>query len=194
MSTLIDLLSYGQSYWLDNLTRKKITGGELKKRVSEQGLRGITSNPSIFNKAISGSDDYDSQIGELVKAGKNPHEIYDALTIKDVQDACDLLKPVYDQSGGGDGFVSLEVSPFLARDTEGSCKEARRLFKAVGRSNCFIKIPGTKEGVSAIEQLLYEGININITLLFSIDRYVEVANAYIRAIQRRVSEGKPVDK
>ncbi len=194
MSTLIDLLSYGQSYWLDNLTRKMILNGELKKRVTEQGLRGITSNPSIFNKAITGSDDYDSEIKELVTAGKTPQEIYDTLTIKDVQDACDLLKPVDDQSGGADGFVSLEVSPFLARDTQGSCSEARRLFNAVGRPNCFIKIPGTKEGVPAIEELLYEGININITLLFSIERYVEVANAYIRAIQRRVNEGKPVNK
>ncbi len=194
MSTLIDLLSYGQSYWLDNLTRKKITGGELKKRVSEQGLRGITSNPSIFNKAITGSDDYDSQIQELVKAGKSPQEIYDALTIKDVQDACDLLMPVYEQSGGTDGFVSLEVSPFLARDTSGSCSEARRLFKAVNRPNSFIKIPGTKEGIPAIEEMLYEGVNINITLLFSIERYAEVANAYIRALQRRTDEGKPVDK
>ena len=194
MSTLFDLLNYGQCYWLDNLTRKKITSGELKKRVEEQGLRGITSNPSIFNKAISGSDDYDSQIKELVKAGKKPQEIYDALTIKDVQDACDLLKPVYEQSGGADGFVSLEVSPYLARNTQESCNEARRLFKIVNRPNCFIKIPGTKEGVPAIEQMLYEGININVTLLFSIERYVEVANAYIRAMQRRVDEGKPVDK
>ncbi len=194
MSTLIDLLSYGQSYWLDNLTRKKITGGELKKRVTEQGLRGITSNPSIFNKAIAGSDDYDSQIKELVDAGKSPQEIYDALTIKDVQDACDILMPVYEQSGGTDGFVSLEVSPFLARDTEGSCREARRLFKGVNRPNSFIKIPGTKEGVPAIETLLYEGININVTLLFSIQRFEEVANAYIRAMQRRANENKPIDK
>jgi transaldolase / glucose-6-phosphate isomerase len=194
MSTLIDLLSYGQSCWLDNLTRKMIVNGELKKRVTEQGLRGITSNPSIFNKAITGSDDYDNQIKELVMAGKTPLEIYDALTIKDVQDACDLLRPVYEQSGGADGFVSLEVSPYLARDTQGSCNEARRLFKAVDRPNCFIKIPGTKEGVPAIEEMLYEGININITLLFSIDSYVEVANAYIRAIGRRINENKPVDK
>src|ERR1700722_6559867 len=147
MSTLNDLLTYGQSYWLDNLTRKMIVNGELKKRVTEQGLRGITSNPSIFNKAITGSDDYDSEIKDLVKAGKTPHEMYDALTIKDVQDACDLLKPVYEQSNGSDGFVSLEVSPYLARDTQGSCNEARRLHNAVGRPNCLIKIPGTNEGI-----------------------------------------------
>jgi transaldolase/glucose-6-phosphate isomerase len=193
MSTLVDLLNYGQSYWLDNLARKKITSGELKKRVSEQGLRGITSNPSIFHKSITGSTDYDDQIKELVTKGLTPQQVYDALTIKDVQDACDILKPMYDRSGGTDGFVSLEVSPYLARDTNGSVNEARRLYKLVDRLNCLIKIPGTKEGIPAIEQLLYEGININVTLLFSIQRYVEVANAYIRAIKQRVTEGKSVD-
>ncbi len=193
MNTLIELLETGQSYWLDNLTRGKITTGELKKRVEEQGLRGITSNPSIFNKAISAGQDYDGQISDLVKEGKNPEQIYDALTIKDVQDACDILNPVYDQSNGIDGFVSLEVPPYLARDTAGTMKEARRLYSAVGKQNCLIKIPGTKEGLPAIQQMLYEGININITLLFSVDRYVEVAQAYIRAIERRVAEGKPVD-
>jgi transaldolase len=193
MNTLIELLENGQSYWLDNLTRGKITSGELKKRVDEQGLRGITSNPSIFNKAISNSQDYQSQIAELVKEGKNPLQIYDALTIKDVQDACDILNLVYEQSDGTDGFVSLEVPPYLARDTEGTMKEARRLFKAVGKKNCLIKIPGTKEGIPAIEQMLYEGININITLLFSVERYVEVTQVYISAIARRVAEGKPVN-
>src|ERR1700761_8653319 len=115
MSTLVDLLNYGQSYWLDNLTRKKITSGELKKRVTEQGLRGITSNPSIFHKAITGSEDYDAQIKELVNKGLTPQQVYDDLTIKDVQNACDVLKPVFDSANGTDGFVSLEVSPFLAR-------------------------------------------------------------------------------
>src|SRR5665213_2824425 len=153
MNTLIDLLKYGQSYWLDNLTRKKITSGELKERVTDQGLRGITSNPSIFDKAISNSNDYDEQIATSVKEGKNLLQIYDSLTIKDVQDACDILKTVYDKSNGADGFVSLEVSPYLARDTEGTIKEARRLHKAVGRQNCLIKIPGTREGIPAIEQM-----------------------------------------
>lgn len=193
MNTLIELLRYGQSYWLDNLTRGKITTGELKRRVDDQGLRGITSNPSIFNKAISNGQDYDGQISGLVKEGKTPEQIYDALTIKDVQDACGILNPVYEQSGGADGFVSLEVPPYLARDTEGTMQEARRLYSAVGKQNCLIKIPGTKECLPAIEQMLYEGININITLLFSVKRYVEVAQAYIQAIARRVAEGKPVD-
>ena len=192
MDTLINLLNYGQSYWLDNLSRKKITSGELQKRVTEQGLRGITSNPSIFHKSITGSEDYDDQIRELVAHGCTLREIYDALTIKDVQDACDILKPVYDSSGGTDGFVSLEVSPYLANDREGSMNEARRLYNQVGRLNCFIKIPGTKEGIPAIEELLYEGININVTLLFSIERYADVAKAYISAVKRRVAEGKPV--
>jgi transaldolase len=193
MENLKGLLDYGQSYWLDNLTRKKITSGELKKRVEEQGLRGITSNPSIFDKAISDSADYDQQIQELVKANASAEQIYEALTVKDVQDACDILRPVYDQSKGKDGFVSLEVSPYLARDTQGSIEEARRLFKAINRPNSFIKLPGTKEGVPAIEELLYEGININITLLFSIENYVAVADAYIKAMERRVADGKKAD-
>jgi transaldolase len=162
--------------------------------VKEQGLRGITSNPSIFYKAFSSGSDYDEQIKALTKEGKTAEEIYDAMTVKDVQDACDILRPVYDQSGGTDGFVSLEVSPYLARDTEGSKKEARRLYKMVGKENCLIKIPGTKEGLPAIEAMLYEGVNINITLLFSIQRYIEVAEAYNRAVKRRVEEGSPVDK
>jgi transaldolase len=192
MDNLIDLLEYGQSYWLDNLTREKINNGEIKKRVTEQGLRGITSNPSIFNKAFTSGNEYDEQIETLAKEGKSAQEIYEALTVKDVQDACDILKPIYDQSKGIDGFVSLEVSPYLARDTEGSMNEARRLYKSVNRANCYIKIPGTKEGVPAIEQMLYEGVNINITLLFSIDNYEEVTFAYLRALRRRLAEGKSI--
>ena len=194
MGKLIELINYGQSYWLDNLTRAKIKKGELKKRVTKQGLRGITSNPSIFNKAISKGNDYDDQIKKLVKEKKSVREIYEELTVKDVQDACDFLRSVYDESDGTDGFVSLEVSPYLARDTEGTIEEARRLFSKVDRPNCFIKIPGTDEGVPAIEQCLYEGININITLLFSIQSYEAVAFAFIKALERRVEEGKDVKK
>ncbi|HLO57240.1 MAG TPA: transaldolase [Lentimicrobium sp.] len=194
MNTLIELLNYGQSYWLDNLTRDKITSGELEKRVKEQGLRGITSNPSIFNKAITESDSYDDQIRSLSSQGNTPEQIYEALTVKDVRDACDILRPVFDSSSGIDGFVSLEVSPHLARDTKGTIDEVHRLYSAVGRPNCYIKIPGTAEGIPAIEQMLYEGIPINITLLFSIERYTEVAEAYIRAVSRRVKEGLPVNK
>ena len=192
MNNLIKLLDYGQSYWLDNLTREKIKKEEIRKRVTQQGLRGITSNPSIFNKAISKGNDYDAQIKKLVKEKKSVREIYEALTVKDVQDACDVLRSVYDQSDGTDGFVSLEVSPYLARDTEATIEEARRLFSKVNRPNCFIKIPGTDEGVPAIEQCLYEGININITLLFSIQSYEAVAWAYIKALERRLDEGKDI--
>lgn len=192
MSVLNELINYGQSYWLDNLTRGKIKKGEIKRRVEQQGLRGITSNPSIFNKAITQGTDYDEQIKKLVREKKSAQEIYEALTIKDVQDASDILRTVYAEADGTDGFVSLEVSPYLARDTEGSIKEARRLFSKVNKPNCFIKIPGTDEGVPAIEQCLYEGININITLLFSIQSYEAVAWAYIRALERRLDDGKDI--
>ncbi|HUX93532.1 MAG TPA: bifunctional transaldolase/phosoglucose isomerase, partial [Ignavibacteriaceae bacterium] len=164
------------------------------RRVVKEGLRGITSNPSIFNKAISSSSDYDSQIAKLVSLKKAVPEMYEELTVKDVQDACDILRPVFDSSNGVDGFVSIEVSPYLANDTEGTMIEARRLNEKVNRPNCLIKIPGTEAGVPAIEQMLYEGININVTLLFSIPSYEAVAIAYIKALERRVAEGKPIDK
>ncbi|HYW94601.1 MAG TPA: transaldolase [Bacteroidales bacterium] len=188
------LLEYGQSYWLDNLSREMIENGELKNRIEKEGLRGITSNPSIFNKAMTKGDIYDDHIRELAEKGKTPEEIYEALAIKDIQDACDMLRAVYDSSDGSDGFVSLEVSPHLARDTEKTMDDARRLFNTVDRPNCFIKIPGTDEGLPAIEEMLYEGININITLLFSIGSYENVAKAYLRALERRVKEGKAVNR
>ena len=188
------LLEYGQSYWLDNLSREMITNGELKNRIEKEGLRGITSNPKIFHGAISKGDFYDDQIKNLIKSIDEVGVIYENLAVKDIQDACDMLKSVYDSSDGVDGFVSLEVSPHLARQTDETMEEARRLFKEVNRPNCFIKIPGTKEGVPAIEEMLYEGININITLLFSIDSYEAVAKAYLNALERRINENKPVDK
>jgi transaldolase len=192
MQALLQLIKYGQSYWLDNLTRRKITSGELKRRVSGQGLRGITSNPAIFDKAISDGEDYDVQIHQLVHEGYEVHEIYERLVVTDIQGACDILRPVYDASDGEDGFVSLEVSPHLMHDTAGTMAEARRLWNAVARPNVCIKIPGTPAGVPAIEAMLYEGININITLLFAIRDYEAVAQAYIRALERRVAEGRPV--
>lgn len=192
MNALMKLIEFGQSYWIDNLNRKMITSGELQKRVSEERLRGMTSNPAIFNKAISKSNDYDDQIRELAGKSLSTAEIYEALVVKDVQDTCDIFRPVYEQSEGLDGYVSLEVSPYLARHTRDTMNEARHLFERVNRSNCFIKIPGTKEGLPAIEQMLYEGININVTLLFSVQRYEEVARTYIKALQRRTAEGKDV--
>jgi transaldolase len=193
MNPLLQLTTCGQSYWLDNLTRDMITDGELHMRVTEQGLRGVTSNPATFHKAIAGSAAYDAQIKQLVGEGSETTAIYEHLVVRDVQDACDILRPVYDASGGVDGFVSLEVSPYLAHDTLGTMQEARRLFSAVDRPNVFIKIPGTSAGIPAIEEMLYEGVTVNITLLFGLKDYENVAQAYIRALERRLAEGKPVN-
>ncbi|MGH7835576.1 MAG: transaldolase [Candidatus Binatia bacterium] len=193
-SPLLKLLEAGQSYWLDNLTRGMIRSGGLRKRVTEERLRGITSNPAIFNKAILKSRDYDAQIDELTGKGLPVQEIYEQIAIRDIQDACDLLRPVYDESPGEDGFVSLEVSPYLAHDIQGTIEEARRLFKQVNRPNVFIKIPGTLAGLPAIEQAFFEGINVNITLLFSVERYEAVALAYIRGMERRAAEGRPLER
>ncbi len=193
MNPLLELLEHGQSYWLDNLTRGKLRSGELARRVEEEGLRGVTSNPSIFHKAITEGEEYDDEIEALVREGLSVGEIYERLAVSDIREACDVLRPVYDDSGGADGFVSLEVSPYLAHDTEGSLEEARRLFRAVDRPNVFIKIPGAPAGVPAIEEALFEGINVNITLLFSIGSYEAVAEAYLRALERRREAGLPVD-
>ncbi len=190
---LLRLIDRGQSYWLDNLTRGKIQSGELERRVTSEGLRGLTSNPSIFHKAVSGSGDYADVIDKGAKSGKSPYEIYESLVLADIRDACEVLRPVYDESEGLDGYVSLELSPYLAHDTEGSMRDARRLFQEVDRPNLLIKIPGTPAGVPAIEQMLYEGVNVNVTLLFSIERYEAVADAYLRALERRLDKGKSVD-
>jgi transaldolase len=192
MNRLFELQKCGQSYWLDNLTRRMIRTGELKKRVVEQGLRGITANPTTFHKAIAGSNEYDEQIRHLTREGRMASEIYQQLAVTDIQNACDILRAVYDASEGTDGFVSLEVSPHLAYHAERTMEEARRLWKLVDRPNLYIKIPGTAAGVPAIEQMLYEGVHINITLLFSIPSYEAVAEAYLRALERRLQEDKPV--
>jgi transaldolase len=189
---LLQLMQCGQIYWLDDLTRGMITSGELQQRVTEQGLRGITSNPSTFHKAISDSQDYDTQIERLVNEGYDATQIYEHLAVTDIQEACGILQPVYTGSDGTDGFVSLEVSPHLAHDAEATMHEVRRLSKAVDRPNVFIKIPGTPAGLPAIEEMLYEGINVNITLLFAIKDYEAVAHAYMRALERRVAENLPI--
>jgi transaldolase/glucose-6-phosphate isomerase len=189
----LELLRQGQSYWLDSLGREMVRGGELELRVQEQGLRGVTSNPAIFHKAISSGSSYDEQIAELAHAGASVEEIYEALVVTDIREACDVLEPVYGESAGVDGYVSLEVSPHLVHDTRGSLDEARRLWAAVDRPNLMIKIPGTAAGVPAIEELLYEGVNVNVTLLFAVEAYEAVARAYVRALERRASEGKPLD-
>lgn len=194
MNPLLKLAEAGQSYWLDNLTRRMIEDGELADRVAKEGLRGVTSNPAIFSKAISKGEEYTAQIREAAAGGAAVEAVYEALVTTDIRNACDILRPVYDQSGGSDGFVSLEVSPHLARDTETSIAEGRRLWRAVDRPNLLIKIPGTAEGVPAIEELLFEGINVNVTLLFSVDSYQAVAEAHMRALERRVAGGLGVDR
>ncbi|MFQ5889056.1 MAG: bifunctional transaldolase/phosoglucose isomerase [Gemmatimonadota bacterium] len=191
---LLQLIDCGQSYWIDNLSRRLIRSGDLERRVRAEGLRGVTSNPAIFCKAISAGTDYDEQVRELVDAGRPLEEIYEELVVTDIREACDVLRRVYDSSDGADGFVSLEVSPYLVHDTEASCEEARRLWSSVDRPNLLIKIPGSPAGVPAVERLLYEGINVNITLLFSIESYEAVAWAYVRALERRLDEGRSVDR
>ncbi|MEK6408381.1 MAG: transaldolase [Acidobacteriota bacterium] len=195
MSTnpLIELTRLGQSVWNDNIDRKLITSGELKRLIDEDGLSGVTSNPAIFEKAIAGSELYADQLRDLASEGKSAQEIYEALAIRDIQMAADVLAGVYDQTGGADGFVSLECSPLLANDTDGTVEEARRLWRLVDRRNVMIKIPGTDAGIPAIEHCTYEGININITLLFSLHAYDQTMEAYIRGLERRAAENKPVD-
>ncbi|MBI5031333.1 MAG: bifunctional transaldolase/phosoglucose isomerase [Chloroflexi bacterium] len=192
---LIELKQLGQSVWLDNIRRGHILSGGLKKLIDEDGISGETSNPSIFEKAIAGNAaDYADAMGKLIEKGKTAFEIADELSIEDVRMACDVFRPVYDSTNGGDGFVSIEVSPMIAHDTAKTISEAKRLFKAVNRPNVMVKIPGTPEGLPAIEECLYSGLNINITLLFSVKAYEEVAWAYIRALERRMAEDKPIDR
>jgi transaldolase / glucose-6-phosphate isomerase len=186
------LLDYGQSPWMDYIRRDLLTGGGLKKMIDEDGLRGQTSNPSIFEKAIIGSKLY-ADVLESPEAKKlDAKGVYEKIAIRDVQDACDIFKPVYKETKRRDGYVSLEVSPYLANDTQGSIEEARRLWKAVGRENLMIKIPGTVEGVPAIRQLLEEGLNINITLLFAQSAYEKVAEAYFAALEARAKKGEDI--
>ena len=189
MNPLVDLHDYGQSFWYDNIRRKLLQDGSLARLISEDGLRGMTSNPSIFEKAIGGSDDYDEQMKELVAAGADNTAIYEALAITDIQNACDLFAELYVASDRGDGYVSLEVSPYLARDTEGTIAEARRLFTAVNRPNLMIKVPATPQGIPAIRQLIGDGINVNVTLMFSMDHYEAVANAYIDGLRDLTAKG-----
>src|SRR6267378_2625844 len=188
------LSDFGQSVWLDYIRRSLITSGELKRLVVEDGLRGVTSNPAIFEKAIVGSTDYESVIESKESAGLDAKGLYEKIAIKDVQDAADILRPVYDESERHDGYVSLEVSPLLANDTAGTLEEARRLWKAVGRENLMVKVPATPEGIPAIRQLISEGINVNVTLLFSRDVYEQVAKAYIEGLTARASAGGDVSR
>lgn len=184
---------FGQSIWLDFIDRKIMDSGELKRLIDEDGVRGITSNPAIFEKAISGSDDYKDDIGRLTEKDKSNEAIFYGVAVEDIKRAADMLKPVYEESGGGDGFVSLEVSPHLARNTEATAQQAFELWKAVRKENVMIKIPGTAEGLTAIRRCTREGININVTLLFGLPRYEEVTDAYISGLEDRMKNNQPVD-
>lgn len=183
------LEQFGQSVWLDYIRRQMITSGELQRLIDEDGLKGITSNPAIFEKAIAGSRDYDEAIRTLVQENKSVPEIYHELTVADVQMAADAFRPLYDRLDGKDGFVSLEVNPHLARDTEGTVAEARQLWEAVNRPNILIKVPGTQEGLPAITRLISEGINVNVTLLFGLTRYEQVAEAYLAGLEALLAKG-----
>jgi transaldolase len=192
---LLDLQKFGQSIWLDYIQRNLLTSGELKRLIEEDGLRGMTSNPAIFEKAIVSSNDYADVLNSLrSRTDLDANGRYEILAIRDIQDATDILRPVYESSKRRDGYVSLEVSPYLARDTQGTLQEARRLWKAVGRDNLMIKVPGTKEGIPAFQQLISEGININVTLLFSQEVYQQVAEAYIAGLEQFAAGGGDVSK
>ncbi|HJP64097.1 MAG TPA: transaldolase family protein, partial [Mucilaginibacter sp.] len=183
--------SFGQSIWLDFIARSIIKSGELKQLIDVDGVRGVTSNPAIFEKAITGSSDYDDDIRELSDKTEDNEQIFFGAAIKDIQAAADLFKGVYDEDGT-DGYVSLEVSPFLALDTEGTTKQAEELWKKVNRKNVMIKIPGTKPGLAAIRQSIAKGININVTLLFGLPRYEEVAEAYIAGLEDHLAAGHSI--
>jgi transaldolase / glucose-6-phosphate isomerase len=187
------LLAYGQSPWMDYIRRDLLTGGGLKKYIDNDGLRGMTSNPTIFEKAINGSTLYNDILNSPEAESLNPKQLFEKIAIRDVQDACDIFRPVYDESKHRDGYVSLEVSPFLANDTNGTMEEARRLWKAVNRPNLMVKVPATPEGIPAIRQLLEEGLNINITLLFAQSAYEKVAEAFVAALEARAAKGQPVN-
>jgi len=186
------LLAYGQSPWLDFIRRNVLLNGDLKKMIADDGLRGMTSNPAIFEKAITAGDDYKDIINAPDAKSSTATELYEKIAIRDVQDATDIFKTVYTETKGRDGYVSLEVSPYLAFDTQGTINEARRLWKAVNRPNVMIKIPATPEGLPAIRQALEEGININITLLFAQSAYEKVAEAYIAGLEARAAKGEDV--
>ncbi|HZU69235.1 MAG TPA: transaldolase [Ktedonobacteraceae bacterium] len=189
---LLQLKELGQSPWYDNIDREQLVSGQFKRLLDEDGICGVTANPTIFQKSISHGHAYDEQMTELIRAGKSSNEIYEALVIRDVQTVADMLRPIYEKANRQDGFVSLEVSPELAHNTEGTLAEVRRFWKMVDRPNLMIKIPATPEGIPAVRQALTEGINVNITLIFSLDSYRQVANAYISALEDRNAAGQDI--
>jgi transaldolase len=192
-NSLLKLESFGQSIWLDFISRGMLDSGELLRLINEDGVSGVTSNPSIFEKAIAESNDYDDAILSLGSEGKTAAEIYEELVVEDIRHTADLFRPLYDRMEGRDGFVSLEVSPHLARDSAGTLREARHLWMRVDRPNLLIKVPGTQEGLTVIRQLISEGINVNVTLLFGLPRYQAVAEAYLAGLEERAAAGLPLE-
>src|SRR5947209_2532213 len=192
---LVDVQKYGQSIWYDNIRRGLITSGELAGMVEKDGLLGVTSNPAIFTAAITGSPDYDQPLKALVgQGGGNAMDLYEKLAIEDIQLACDVLYPVYVRTNRIDGYVSFEVSPYLANDTEGTIKEASRMHKSLARDNVLVKVPATPAGVPAIQTLISEGISVNVTLLFAVDAYEKVANAYMSGLEQYAAKGGYLSK
>jgi transaldolase len=191
---IAELLAEGQSVWQDDIARGMLTGGHLEHMVHGVGVRGVTSNPTIFEKAIAAGTDYDEQIAGLFGEGKSALAIFEAVEIDDIRGACDVLMPVYESSDGVDGYVSIEVSPDAARNADSTREQVRRLWHAVDRPNLMVKIPGTVEGIPVVKEMLAEGKNINITLLFSVDVYRDVANAYVEALEARLDAGLPIDR
>ncbi len=191
---LLEIKNHGQSIWMDNLSRDIIQSGELQNLVENQGISGITSNPAIFEKAITGNAIYDADIEAGMRAGLPTYKIYESLVFADIRNACDILRPVYDVTNGVDGYVSIEVPPTIAHDTQATIDEARRYFQEIGRENVMIKIPGTEAGLPAVEATIAAGINVNITLLFAVESYVNAAWAYIRGLEKRVNEGQDISK
>ena len=191
---LVELHEHGQSVWFDQMSRGLLASGELARMIREDGLRGVTSNPTIFEKAIGGSTDYDDHVRQLAAEGRSVEEVYESLVVDDIGKAADLFRPLYDESKGTDGFVSLEVSPALAEDTLGTGASAKSLHLALSRPNVMIKIPATLQGLPAIEEAIAGGINVNVTLIFSQDVYAQVAESYIRGLERRLAAGEDVTR
>jgi transaldolase len=189
---LTALVRAGQSIWYDQMERRLVTQGLLGKMIEGDSLGGLTSNPTIFEKAIGGSADYDGQLRELAAAGKPAAEIYEAIVVEDIRAAADVFRPVWEATGGKDGYVSLEVSPRAAFDADETAREAKHYFELVGRPNLMVKIPATEEGLSAIEETIASGINVNVTLIFSREVYAKVIEAYLRGLERRAAEGLPL--
>jgi transaldolase len=191
---LREIQAEGQAVWLDNISRALIEDGELERLVREDGISGVTSNPSIFEKAIGDSDRYDAALGEAAEKGLSPRDTFFEIGFKDIRDGCDILRHVFDETEGKDGYVSFELPPELADDAQGSVEQAKVIRERIDRPNVLIKVPGTEAGVEAFEELTAAGVNVNVTLLFDVKRYEQVAEAYIRGLERRVESGEPVDR